>query len=817
MKTYMRQAMKTFLLLIVVLVGMLNSARAYSLGGPIGNDPKPFSVVQGNGDAWQTPVIGYGLNGDLVAPKNLGEEYRRNLPVLYYACDASFLDYFGSNGVVALDQACALLTSAFTNNSVGPSHGVDGYSGNLTEFSLDTRHVNYQAQALGMFDLKSVTMGIFMEEFGLADPIRYTWTLHERTAAGPLPCPADMEYLVVQRNFDYFSTPLNKLQASPYVNDTLYSYFIMENCVGTPTALAVPYAADLSASLYSPVASAYGGYMIINTTNGLQLGTVQGVYAYGTYYTGLTRDDMAGLKYLLSSNNINMEDVDASSLLYTISTNSTLQQLFPAGTATNNPALNGGFYYYDGAFGYGDYGWLLGMATTNSPAALQLLYPGLVISSSSNYFVLATNWTYTQYFTNTGVGTVYPPVLTLVTASNAHPYLLEKYVTTFGNVFPNKTKPTTTIQQQTTTVTANTGAPYPALPVTNTVVKNITLNTPSGDFFLLPPFYTNYCPLDILYTGLTNVYTTTNFLTSANTNLVTATNTVTYSSTLIQISSFTNYTFVINPVSCLASNPPPALYEGIEKMTLVKSSYDSLLGQYFQPITNNYSLVTVTNSKAVVQHFQRIVAQPDVQFSASDIVTAGRIYVIARNVTFDQNQAYIGLAGPGTITTPVQISYNKSGPAYYNGTVAINDVLYGSPYYNQTPGGDVTDTFYQQYFVWGSYGGTTNDPVIYPDGTSIDNLESQILIQVINTPSGPLSATRGTFYNVLFNATGGAFSTPYTWASSGLPPGLAITSNSDNSATISGTPTQSGTFLFNLILTDSLGRSVQWTYSITIQ
>ena len=32
------------------------------------------------------------------------------------------------------------------------------------------------------------------------------------------------------------------------------------------------------------------------------------------------------------------------------------------------------------------------------------------------------------------------------------------------------------------------------------------------------------------------------------------------------------------------------------------------------------------------------------------------------------------------------------------------------------------------YFVWASFDGTTNDPVVYPDGKSIQNLEKQILV-----------------------------------------------------------------------------------------
>jgi hypothetical protein len=68
---------------------------------------------------------------------------------------------------------------------------------------------------------------------------------------------------------------------------------------------------------------------------------------------------------------------------------------------------------------------------------------------------------------------------------------------------------------------------------------------------------------------------------------------------------------------------------------------------------------------------------------------------------------------------------------------------------------------------------------------------------------------------ITFSAAGGSFSPPFTWslaAGSSLPPGLALSSG----GTISGTPTQSGTFDFVVQLTDSLGRSVQWVYSLTI-
>jgi hypothetical protein len=117
------------------------------------------------------------------------------------------------------------------------------------------------------------------------------------------------------------------------------------------------------------------------------------------------------------------------------------------------------------------------------------------------------------------------------------------------------------------------------------------------------------------------------------------------------------------------------------------------------------------------------------------------------------------------------------------------------------------------FFVWGSFDGSTNDPVVYPDGTSLANLASQVLVQI--SPARLPAGTNGmTYPATTFVATGGAFSPPFTWSlpSGGLPSGLTLSPD----GTISGTPTQTGTFDFTLLMTDSLSRSVSWSYSITI-
>ena len=783
----MRQLIKRFSWVGLLALG-LQGAGAFSLGGPIGNNPNPSGGAGVQGDAWQTPVIAYGLPGDVNAPKNLGEEYRRNVQVLYYACDVNFVDYFGSNGVSAVDGAFAVLNN-LTN--------VDSYSPDLSEFPLETRHLNYEAQALGLYDLKSQTLGLLVEQLGLTDPVRYDWTLHDRVHISPGPaCPGNMEYLVVQRNFDFMTSALNQLPYSPYVNDTLYSYYIVEFCTGpNPLAETIPFAMDPLADTYSPVAS----YITIGLT-------------YGQFYTGLTRDDVAGLRYLLSTNNMNTESPPANTLLQN----------------TN--------YSTETALYTADLGALLSSAQTNPPATLAALFPGLVVGSSSSYLTAATNPIIVSYFTNlNGAPAGSPPVLVLYT--NGYTYTpVTNYATTFVNVvittnyFANSYRTNTKAALVTVTVGAQNGAPANSPLVTNTTTQYITLtNVPSGDYYLIPP---GTCGFNI-ESPQRSPYPIQ--VVTATTNLITqATNSAGYFYSQSLVIYATNHIFIANPCTLTAS--PPALYQGIGRMQFVRADFDSLLGQYWQPITNTITMVSVTNSQLVKLTFQRVVTTPDITFSAADLAAGPGnpsppnpyVELGDRGLTFDQTHAGLGLAGPGLITPPTTITYDKVGPVYFNYT-SLGDVMDGTPYFTETPGTDGSDFYYAFYFVWASYDGSTNDPVVYPDGMSIQNLENEVLVQI--TPTSLPDGTNGAAYNppggVTITATGGAFtyspvptwtttSLPTAPVSSGLPSGLKLVSNPDGTATLSGTPTQSGTFDFYLIMTDADGRSVQWYYSVNI-
>ena len=216
---------------------------------------------------WMTPQIGFALPGDVGGPMNLGEEYRWNVPVLTYAFDPSFVEYFGSNGVAAVESAIAILNALPPVSQDNPTN----YPGRVTL-------MNWQAEADGLFDLKSQTLASLLEQLGLATPSRFTFCVRNFAIVNNQP-----QTTVVERNFDPYSwSPSNQ------VDDVAYSYNLVYG-PGTPPASvdAVEYAIDPLSVLAPAVAD--------------------GALTAGALYSGLTLDDAAGLRYLIHTNNRNFE------------------------------------------------------------------------------------------------------------------------------------------------------------------------------------------------------------------------------------------------------------------------------------------------------------------------------------------------------------------------------------------------------------------------------------------------------------------------------------------------------------------------------
>jgi len=241
-----------------------------------------------------------------------------------------------------------------------------------------------------------------------------------------------------------------------------------------------------------------------------------------------------------------------------------------------------------------------------------------------------------------------------------------------------------------------------------------------------------------------------------------------------------------------------------------------LLGRFFYPITNEYVLNSVTNSTIVKHRIRRVVNTPDILFTAADIVNppppvtgAPVVNIYQRDINFNSNNIVNNsdgiLNGPGLIQPVKTVTFQKVGPAFRN----------AGPFFMDEPSNVGT-------FLLGSFDGTTNAPVVYPNGRSIMDYENEVLIHVSTTtlPGG----TSGVVFTAQLQGTGGT--TPYTWGlapgSGPLPPGLGEFSAACNcwvvpsGGLISGTPTTPGTFNFTVLMTDASNQSVTQDLSITI-
>lgn len=245
--------LRTFSLFLVALAMM----RAVSV--------MAFSLL-GTNATWQTPDIGYQLAGDIGGPQYRNEEYRRVYPQVVYRFDNSFVRDFGTQGVAQVRQAFELM------NSIG---NVNNWSANLSEFPKDAFRLNYSASSQNLIDLKSGMLFYLLENLGLADSVRYIWTIRTVQRAS-----AFTNFFVVQMNYDPVSW-----ERTSYVNGRAYTYSIAI-VPGLDEAVESPVGKAFSPAYY-PVAS---GFMFP-----------------GYYYNKLSYDDAGGLRYIYRASNYKYE------------------------------------------------------------------------------------------------------------------------------------------------------------------------------------------------------------------------------------------------------------------------------------------------------------------------------------------------------------------------------------------------------------------------------------------------------------------------------------------------------------------------------
>jgi hypothetical protein len=274
-------------LLVVFLLGIAHTPRlqALSLLGPYAD--------------WMDVTNAFRQPGDIGGPMAIDEGYRWNVPLVTYGFDQSFLDYFGSNGVAAVEAAITVI------NNLPPASAVI-----LTNFPTSSERLNYSAQAQGLWDLKSATLAALLEHLGLAQPTRYIYSIRRWSTNleafaylnSDLAAASDVisNYLV-QLNFDP-----QTLMPSPYVNGTLYSGFVFYNAINPNE---VPTYADVQEFAVDPLALQVNA---VADDSGAGLGAssqLPPASDHGTFYTGLTYDDVGGLAFLLSTNHLKVEGV----------------------------------------------------------------------------------------------------------------------------------------------------------------------------------------------------------------------------------------------------------------------------------------------------------------------------------------------------------------------------------------------------------------------------------------------------------------------------------------------------------------------------
>lgn len=225
------------------LIATTEKSDAFALLGPV--------------QPWMQSSNGVIQPGDIGGPMCISNEYRWNVPVLTYGFDQSFSNYFGTNGISAVESAIQIL------NDLPPASQIV-----LTNYPFYSQHANFTAQSESLIDIKSVTLSLLLEHLGLTQPTRNIFVIQQWNPTN-----------IIQLNFDP-----QTLAPSSYVNNTLYSYGISSQ---NNQQSITPFPVNPNDFIYNAVAD-------LNLNDGF-------------FYQELTYDDIGGLVYLLSTNNVNYE------------------------------------------------------------------------------------------------------------------------------------------------------------------------------------------------------------------------------------------------------------------------------------------------------------------------------------------------------------------------------------------------------------------------------------------------------------------------------------------------------------------------------
>lgn len=229
---------------------------------------------------WMQATNGVISPDDIGGPMCISNGYRWNVPVVTYGFDPSFLDYFGTNGVAAVESAIQLLNELPPASQIAP-----------TNYPYASLHENFEAQAQLLVDLKSQTLALLLEHLGLARPTPSIYVLRQWNPILTNDSSLLLDVFTGTTLTNYILT-LNydpqSLAPSPYVNDILYSGQA-DDWVNQHAIVTFP---------VDPLAEA--DESVADDLSANRIGA-------GDFYSGLTHDDVGGLAYLLSTNNVKYE------------------------------------------------------------------------------------------------------------------------------------------------------------------------------------------------------------------------------------------------------------------------------------------------------------------------------------------------------------------------------------------------------------------------------------------------------------------------------------------------------------------------------
>ena len=269
--------------------------------------------------------ISFNITDDLGGPKDIKNFYRWNKPYLTYSFDTSFVQYFGIDGMEAVNEAFEVINDFFEPKDKSYS-GVSGMDFARDGFlsNYNTAWVNTTAQNQQIIDLKSLVLGMLVNQLGVGNPHRYSFSIRNISTNTT---GTQWNFNVRLRNFDPITW-----QPTDKINGVTYSYRLIHNF--TPQAggpITVPanpimdmeeFTTDTSGNAWSTVSSitdAFYGNTAIYWTDSPTL------FNFGVYYSGLnamggqyqprhalTYDDAGALKYLYRTNNFVYEDISTN-------------------------------------------------------------------------------------------------------------------------------------------------------------------------------------------------------------------------------------------------------------------------------------------------------------------------------------------------------------------------------------------------------------------------------------------------------------------------------------------------------------------------